>query len=101
MQINGEKLTMNNYWQHYLDLLIPASAFSLKITEEDMEGGTQEKDISSEAMYCNPVLFSKVTTEEETPGHRIGYLVYSGLRLDMTKNYSMYSKNSKARISLT
>lgn len=60
MQINGEKLTMNNYWQHYLDLLIPASAFSLKITEEDMEGGTQEKDISSEAMYCNPVLFSKV-----------------------------------------
>ena len=78
MQINGEKLTMNNYWQHYLDLLIPASAFSLKITEEDMEGGTQEKDISSEAMYCNPVLFSKVTTEEETPGHRIGYLVYSG-----------------------
>ena len=38
MQINGEKLTMNNYWQHYLDLLIPASAFSLKITEEDMEG---------------------------------------------------------------
>ena len=51
MQINGEKLTMNNYWQHYLDLLIPASAFSLKITEEDMEGGTQEKDISSEAMY--------------------------------------------------
>lgn len=29
-------------------------------------------------MYCNPVLFSKVTTEEETPGHRIGYLVYSG-----------------------
>lgn len=72
MQINGEKLTMNNYWQHYLDLLIPASAFSLKITEEDMEGGTQEKDISSEAMYCNPVLFSKVTTEEETPGHRNG-----------------------------
>ena len=41
-------------------------------------GGTQEKDISSEAMYCNPILFSKVTTEEETPGHRIGYLVYSG-----------------------
>lgn len=78
MQINGEKLTLNNYWQHYLDLLIPASAFSLRITEEDMEGGTQEKDISSEAMYCNPVLFSKVTTEEETPGHRIGYLVYSG-----------------------
>lgn len=78
MQINGEKLTMSNYWQHYLDLLIPASAFSLKITEEKTEGGTQEKDISSEAMYCNPILFSKVTTEEETPGHRIGYLVYSG-----------------------
>lgn len=78
MQINGEKLTMSNYWQHYLDLLIPASAFSLKITEEKTEGGTQEKDISSEAMYCNPILFSKVTEEEETPGHRIGYLVYSG-----------------------
>lgn len=77
MQINGEKLTMSNYWQHYLDLLIPASAFSLKITEEKTEGGTQEKDISSEAMYCT-ILFSKVTEEEETPGHRIGYLVYSG-----------------------
>ena len=84
MQINGEKLTMNNYWQHYLDLLIPASAFSLKITEEDMEGGTQEKDISSEAMYCNTVLW---------------YI--RPLNPALIRNYSMYSKNSKARISLT
>lgn len=55
MQINGEKLTMNNYWQHYLDLLIPASAFSLKITEEDMEGGTQEKTYLPKP--CTAILF--------------------------------------------
>lgn len=105
MQINGEKLTMSNYWQHYLDLLIPASAFSLKITEEKTEGGTQEKDISSEAMYCNPILFSKVTEEEETPGHRIGYLVYSGFEagfdqelFDVFKEFKSQSYNGGGHV---
>lgn len=58
MQINGEKLTMSNYWQHYLDLLIPASAFSLKITEEKTEGGTQEKTYLPKP--CTAILFFSV-----------------------------------------
>ena len=102
MQINGEKLTMNNYWQHYLDLLIPASAFSLKITEEDMEGGTQEKDISSEANVLQSCSFQQSDNRRrklQAQGSAILFIL--DLRLDMTKNYSMYSKNSKARISLT
>lgn len=78
VQINGELLTENNINQYYIDLLMPNSALSLKITEETKEGGTRESTVTSEAMYCNPVLMSKVTTQEETPGHRIGYLVYSG-----------------------
>ncbi len=66
-----------------------------------MEGGTQEKDISSEAMYSNPVLFSKVTKKKKLQDTESVILFILDLRLDMTKNYSMYSKNSKARISLT
>lgn len=78
VQINGELLTNNNINQYYVDLLMPNSSLSLKITEELRGGGVKESTITSEAMYCNPVLMSKVTTQEETPGHRIGYLVYSG-----------------------
>lgn len=78
VQINGELFTNNNINQYYVDLLMPNSSFSLKITEELRGGGVKESTITSEAMYCNPVLMSKVTTQEETPGHRIGYLVYSG-----------------------
>ncbi len=76
--INGEKISNSNIEDYFYGLLYPDAAFSLRLTEDVIEGGsitgTKEATITSQAMYCNPVITHKV---EEVNGHQIGYLVYS------------------------
>lgn len=77
--INREEISESNIEDYFYGLLYPESAFSLRLTESVMEGGNitgiKEATITSQAMYCNPVITHKV---EEVNGHKIGYLVYSG-----------------------
>ena len=77
-RINGNKINNNNLEDYFYNLLRPNSVFNLTLTEDFIRGGkvakTQTTTLTSEAMYCNPVITSKV---EDRNGHRIGYLVYS------------------------
>lgn len=78
--INGNKITNSNINEYYRNLLLPDAAIPYTLTEDVIEDGQitgqEEYPLTAEAMYANPVIFSKVNEEYE--GHRIGYLVYSG-----------------------
>lgn len=76
-RINGNKIDNKNIEEYFYSLLYPTAAFNLKLTEDVIEEGigTKEINITSKAMYCNPVIYSKV---EEISGRKVGYLVYSG-----------------------
>ncbi len=58
-----------------------------------------KRTYTSEAMYSNPVIFSNVKRRiDQDIESAISFILDS--RLDMTKNYSMYSKILKTRTSL-
>ncbi|WP_276867650.1 S41 family peptidase [Bacteroides heparinolyticus] len=77
-KINNERLSKSNWIDNYYALRAPDAISSLTLTEiEDAnEKWKETKNISltSDAIYLNPVITSKVT---EIDGHKIGYLVYS------------------------
>lgn len=88
--VNGNKLTVNNYVDYYYELLAPASVGGLSLTVGLVEQGTEEVSVSSEATYCNPVIYNKV---EEIAGRKIGYLVYSGFDMGFDQEvFDMFKK---------
>lgn len=74
-QIDGNKIVNSNISDYFYNLLYPDAAFSLNLTEGIVEKGTKDIVVTSKAMYCNPVITSKV---EDVNGYKIGYLVYAG-----------------------
>lgn len=94
MQINGEKLTMNNYWQHYLDLLIPASAFSLKITEEDMEGTASASELvinSLKGIDVEVTLIGKRTTGKNVGMEPVEYTIRNNVYEVVPITFQIYN----------
>lgn len=79
-EINGNKITENNYISMASNLLYPQNILTLKVTEfiihNDNTTETKEFSMTSEAMYKNPIIYQDVI-KTNTP-HRIGYLVYAG-----------------------
>lgn len=69
-QINGQRLTENNWFDYYYNLRIPTSSISLEV--KDYEGKTY--NINSGPIYPNPVILSQV---KQIGLHKIGYLAYS------------------------
>lgn len=78
-RINGSPIDNSNINDYYYDLLVPGRALDLTLTEDIIEEGqvtgNKEVVISSEGMYCNPVIFRET---KYISGHKIGYLVYAG-----------------------
>lgn len=79
-EINGNKITENNYLPIASNLLSPENILTLKVTEfiinDNNTTGTKEFSMTSETMYKNPIIYQDVI-ETNTP-HKIGYLVYAG-----------------------
>lgn len=97
-RINGDRINYNNLEDYFYKLLRPNSVFNLTLTEDFIRGGkvadTQTFTLTSEAMYCNPVINSKV---EERNGHRIGYLVYSEFNAGFDQELFDVFKQFKSR----
>lgn len=68
-KIDGTDISVSNWYTQYTKLMGPANVISVNVTSDGKEVG-----LTSKAMYCNPILLSKVLTEGT---HKIGYLVYS------------------------
>lgn len=95
-QINGNLITASNINDYYFSLLAPQSAFNLRLKEEDVKEKTDRTvDLTSQAMYCNPVILNKV---EEINGHRIGYLVYSSFDASFDQELFDAFKGFKGKI---
>lgn len=79
-EIDGNKITENNYLPIASNLLSPENILTLKVTEfiinDDNTTETKEFSMTSETMYKNPIIYQDVI--ETSTSHRIGYLVYAG-----------------------
>lgn len=79
-EIDGSKITKNNYIPLASNLLYPENIHTLKVTEfiinDDNTTGTKEFSMTSETMYKNPIIYQDVIGTSTS--HRIGYLVYAG-----------------------
>lgn len=77
-KINNERLSESNWEKKYYALRLPDAISSLTLTEIEVVNKKWEEakniSLTSDAIYLNPVITSKVT---EIDGHKIGYLVYS------------------------
>lgn len=77
-QIDGDKLTADNYAGYYYRLLQPEESQSVTLTLDTLLNGTLQEyrqvTIKSPASYCNPVVMTKVIN---SANHKIGYLVYN------------------------
>lgn len=77
-KVNNERLSESNWIDNYYALRTPNAISSLTLTEIEVANRkwkeTKNISLTSDAIYLNPVITSKVT---EIDGHKIGYLVYS------------------------
>ena len=95
-RINGNLITASNINDYYFSLLAPQSTFRLNLKYEDGKSGIPETaELTSQAMYCNPVILNKV---EEINGRRIGYLVYSSFDASFDQELFDAFKGFKGKI---
>lgn len=95
-RINGNLITASNINDYYFSLLAPLSSFNLKLKEENVKEGTERTvELTSQAMYCNPVILNKV---DEINGRRIGYLVYSSFDASFDQELFDAFKGFKGKI---
>ena len=91
-KVDGTEISMSNYENQYYKLIDPTNATSLNVT--DVTNNGKEVSLTSKAMYCNPILLSKVVNEG---GHKIGYLVYSSFDAGFDEELFNVFKNFKSQ----
>lgn len=100
-EVNGQTVTTKNYEDLFYQLVTPSSPSTFTLSAGDY--ATEQfrtASIASEAMYCNPIIYHKVTTEDETPNHRVGYLVYAGFDAGFDEElFSVFKEFKQAGIT--
>ncbi|MDE5677182.1 S41 family peptidase [Phocaeicola sp.] len=98
-EINGNKITKDNYIDLYWDLLYPESPIALNIKEltftENLTDGMKEYTMTAEAIYKNPVIYQDIIEKEGAK--RIGYLVYTEFDAGYDDTLFEVFKNFKSR----
>ena len=90
--VDGTEISMSDWYTQYTKLIDPTNVTSLNVT--DASNGGKVVSLTSKAMYCNPILLSKVVNEG---GHKIGYLVYSSFDAGFDEELLNVFKNFKSQ----